>query len=42
MDSDDEGDFIAVDDALKFIRDPTVQTLAPDNVEKAIWRRIAG
>ncbi|KAF8971494.1 SGT1 protein-domain-containing protein [Flammula alnicola] len=48
-DSDDEdgtaGDddtFIAVEDAVKFVRDSSLDTLAPPDVEKIIWQRIAG
>jgi len=45
-DSDDEGNdpesFIAIEDAVKLIRDPSVDTLAPSGMEKIIWQRISG
>ncbi|KAJ7462740.1 SGT1 protein-domain-containing protein [Mycena galericulata] len=46
-DSDDEGeddqeDFIAVEDALKLLRDESVDTLASAAVQSAVWGRIHG
>ncbi|KIM48351.1 hypothetical protein M413DRAFT_440079 [Hebeloma cylindrosporum] len=48
-DSDDEdarpGDddtFISAEDAVKFVRDPSIDTYAPPDVEKIVWQRIAG
>ncbi|EMD41652.1 hypothetical protein CERSUDRAFT_90221 [Gelatoporia subvermispora B] len=50
-DSDNEGDitnviedddFITVEDAVKLVRDPLVDTLAPPDVEKAVLNRISG
>ncbi|KAJ3750022.1 SGT1 protein-domain-containing protein [Lentinula detonsa] len=47
--SDDENssmqeleDYIAVEDALKLVRDLNVDTLAPPAVEQVIWTRISG
>ena len=37
---EDEG-FILTADALRLVLDPTVDTIAPSNVEKTVWRRIA-
>ena len=46
--SDDEGidllendNYISVKDALKVVRDESVQTRAPKKVEDAIWNRIS-
>lgn len=49
-DSDDEGDivgddleeYLAIDDALKLVRDLTVETRAPRTVENTVWQRISG
>ncbi|KAG2155460.1 SGT1 protein-domain-containing protein [Suillus clintonianus] len=49
-DSDDEGDivgddleeYLAIDDALKLVRDATVDTRAPRTVENTVWQRISG
>jgi hypothetical protein len=48
-DSDNEGDagndtesFIAIEDAVQLVRDPSVNTFAPSGVEKIIWQRISG
>ncbi|KDR84832.1 hypothetical protein GALMADRAFT_233248 [Galerina marginata CBS 339.88] len=48
-DSDDEiteaGDddtFIATEDAVSIVRDPIINTLAPPEVEKIVWKRISG
>ncbi|KZT74872.1 hypothetical protein DAEQUDRAFT_659111 [Daedalea quercina L-15889] len=50
-DSDDEGDiaqgddddgFITVADALKLVRDPLIDTLAPPTAEQLVWKRISG
>lgn len=49
--SDDEGDiagdddleeYLAIDDALKLVRDATVITRAPSAVENVVWQRISG
>ncbi|KAL4068293.1 SGT1 protein-domain-containing protein [Scleroderma yunnanense] len=34
--------YIAVDDALRLVRDSTTDTLAPKQVEDAVWKRISG
>lgn len=39
---DDDDDFIVVEDALKLVRDASVHTMAPPNVEKTVWQRISG
>jgi len=47
--SDDEGndlaedgdDYISVKDALRVVRDDSVQTRAPSKVESAVWDRIS-
>ncbi|KAG2077012.1 SGT1-domain-containing protein [Suillus decipiens] len=49
-DSDDEGgiigddleEYLAIDDALKLVRDATVETRAPRTVESTIWQRTSG
>ncbi|KAG2350677.1 SGT1-domain-containing protein [Suillus weaverae] len=49
-DSDDEGDivgddleeYLAIDDALKLVRDATVETRAPRTVENTVWQRTSG
>lgn len=46
-DSDDDvdihhEDFISVQDAIKLVRDPSVETLAPAEVENLVWHRISG
>lgn len=49
-DSDDEGDivgddleeYLAIDDAIKLVRDATVETRAPRTVENTVWQRISG
>ncbi|KAL0578022.1 hypothetical protein V5O48_003972 [Marasmius crinis-equi] len=44
-DSDDENDevedFLAVDDALKLLRDPLTDTSAPSAVKNTVWQRIS-
>lgn len=44
-DSDDERDavedFLAVEDALKVLRDPLVDTAAPNGVKEITWQRIS-
>jgi hypothetical protein len=48
--SDDEGDivgddleeYLATDDAIKLVRDATVETRAPRTVENTVWQRISG
>lgn len=37
----DEDDYISIKDALKAVRDDSVQTRAPSKVEKAVWDRIS-
>ncbi|GBE78093.1 hypothetical protein SCP_0109750 [Sparassis crispa] len=39
---DETEDFIAVQDALKLVIDPLTDTLAPSQVETAVWSRIFG
>ncbi|CDO70264.1 hypothetical protein BN946_scf184942.g64 [Trametes cinnabarina] len=39
---DDGDDFILATDAVKLVRDPLVETTAPENVERVVWKRIAG
>lgn len=39
---DGDDDWIAVGDALKIVRDPSVNTLSPPQVESLIWKRISG
>ncbi|PFH49193.1 hypothetical protein AMATHDRAFT_81409 [Amanita thiersii Skay4041] len=42
-DNQDEGnEWIATDDAVKLVRDPKHDTLAPEAVEKTVWQRISG
>lgn len=49
-DSDDEGgiigddleEYLAIDDALKLVRDGTVETRAPRTVENTVWQRTSG
>jgi hypothetical protein len=41
MNADDE-DFLTPPDAVKLVRDASVVTEAPRDVESAVWRRIAG
>ncbi|OCH96667.1 SGT1-domain-containing protein [Obba rivulosa] len=50
-DSDDEGgidnandeeDYITAQDAVKLVRDPLINTLAPPEVQEAVWKRICG
>lgn len=38
----DDDEFITPDDAVKLVRSPFVETLAPPIVEKAVWERISG
>ncbi|KAG5220678.1 SGT1 protein [Salix suchowensis] len=38
----DDGGWIAVEDALKLIFDRNVNTLAPPEVERLVWKRISG
>ncbi|KAJ7293224.1 SGT1 protein-domain-containing protein [Mycena rebaudengoi] len=49
QDSDDEGEdggdqeeYIAIEDALKLLRDAAVDTLASLAVQNAVWRRVSG
>ncbi|KAF4623707.1 hypothetical protein D9613_001668 [Agrocybe pediades] len=37
----DDDTFIAVEDAVKIVRDPSVNTLAPAAVERIVWERIS-
>ncbi|KAI6031978.1 SGT1 protein-domain-containing protein [Pisolithus microcarpus] len=39
---EDNEDTIAVDDAVRLVRDASIHTLAPKGVEDAIWKRISG
>lgn len=38
---DDEEEHIAAEDAVKLVRDPSVNTFAPAGVEKTVWNRIS-
>ncbi|KAI0374444.1 SGT1-domain-containing protein [Pilatotrama ljubarskyi] len=40
--NEDEQDFITATDAVKLVRDPLVETTAPEKVEQVVWRRISG
>ncbi|KAI0359104.1 SGT1-domain-containing protein [Trametes cingulata] len=40
--NEDEEDFITATDAVKLVRDPLVQTTAPEKVEEVVWMRISG
>ncbi|KAH9922003.1 SGT1 protein-domain-containing protein [Epithele typhae] len=37
-----ESDSITAADAIRLVRDPLVDTFAPENVQAAVWKRIAG
>ncbi|KAI0935983.1 hypothetical protein AcV5_004245 [Taiwanofungus camphoratus] len=41
-DRNDDEDFITVQDALKLVRDPLLDTQASEEVERTTWRRISG
>ncbi|KAI0768553.1 SGT1-domain-containing protein [Trametes elegans] len=41
-DAEDEEDFITATDAVKLVRDPLIQTTAPEKVEQTVWQRISG
>lgn len=36
-----DDDWVAAQDALKLVRDPTVNTQAPLDVEQLVWQRIS-
>ena len=40
--SDENDDFITAADAVKLVRDPLVDTLAPQKVQDIVWKRISG
>ena len=40
--SEENDDFITAVDAVKLVRDPLVDTLAPQNVQDIVWKRISG
>ncbi|TBU34976.1 SGT1 protein-domain-containing protein [Dichomitus squalens] len=40
--SEENHDFITAADAVKLVRDPLVDTLAPQNVQDVVWKRISG
>lgn len=42
LENEENEEFIATVDALKLIRDPQSNTLAPPDVEKLVWDRISG
>ncbi|RDB28943.1 Protein ecdysoneless [Hypsizygus marmoreus] len=42
INDEDSDDFITAEDAVKLVRDPSVNTFAPPAVEKIVWRRISG
>lgn len=37
----EDDDYLGPADALRLVQDPTVDTIAPDEVERAVWRRIS-
>ncbi|KZT06347.1 uncharacterized protein LAESUDRAFT_679939 [Laetiporus sulphureus 93-53] len=39
---DDDEDYITVQDAIKLVRDPLVDTFAPAEVEQTVWTRLSG
>ncbi|KAF7339943.1 Protein ecdysoneless [Mycena venus] len=39
---DDQEDFLCVEDALKILRDESIDTLAPTEVQNAVWARTNG
>lgn len=39
--TEDDGNYISVQDALKVVRDGSAQTRAPSKVENAAWDRIS-
>ncbi|KAG0703146.1 SGT1 protein-domain-containing protein [Suillus ampliporus] len=39
---DDLEEYLAIDDALKLVRDATVDTRAPRTVENTVWQRLSG
>lgn len=39
--ADEEGEYIAIEDALPLVRDASVDTLAPKAVEDIVWQRIS-
>ncbi|KAI9066682.1 SGT1-domain-containing protein [Trametes sanguinea] len=38
----EEEEYILATDAVKLVRDPLVETTAPENVEQTVWKRISG
>ncbi|KAJ3006221.1 hypothetical protein NUW54_g4020 [Trametes sanguinea] len=38
----DEEEYILATDAVKLVRDPLVETVAPETVEQTVWKRISG
>jgi len=38
----EDNDYLAADDALQLLRDSSIETIAPPEVEKTVWKRIAG
>ncbi|KAG5648215.1 hypothetical protein DXG03_006170 [Asterophora parasitica] len=38
---EDDDEFISAQDAITLLRDPSVQTIAPPDVENTVWRRIS-
>jgi hypothetical protein len=42
LENEENDEFIATVDALKLVRDPQSDTLAPPDVEKLVWDRISG
>ena len=41
VDQDEDKDWIAAQDALRLVRDPTVHTQASSAVEQLVWQRIS-
>ncbi|TFK89759.1 SGT1-domain-containing protein [Polyporus arcularius HHB13444] len=42
MENDEDSDFITAADAVRLVRDPLVDTAAPNNVQDVVWKRISG
>ncbi|KAH9487088.1 Protein ecdysoneless-like protein [Psilocybe cubensis] len=38
----DDDEYLATEDAIKLVRDASIETLAPPAVEKTVWERISG
>ncbi|KAI0724281.1 SGT1 protein-domain-containing protein [Cerioporus squamosus] len=42
LENEEEGDFITATDAVRLVRDPLMDTAAPQNVQDVVWKRISG